>query len=343
MGVILFLTTARYSTVIKRCFFMKLQKIAGLTASALALGCLLAAPVPGAAAASVSSLEEENVVYSSYYEDGYIIFDTDQLELEIPADGGYACGRIGVVYVEDLYSTISWSSSNMSVATVDNDGYVTAWGTGSAIITARSDGGSVGHCLVTVTQAKKSRLNTSYLYLDIEYNNTQPKSQLYLTEAQAFDNVYQWRSSNPSVATVDRNGVVTGLQEGVATIYANTYRGNTLICTVTVQNNIGRVTLNESRLYLEAIGGQAVLSANIAVATPSSVSVIWTSSNPAVATVDNNGVVTAVGEGEATITASASTGRSDTCKVYTGSVATQKKADAESFFGLGGVFMDLFE
>lgn len=96
-----------------------------------------------------------------------------------------------MVYVEDLYSTITWTSSNVNVATVDSNGYVTAWSTGSAIITARSDGGSVGRCLVTVTQEKKSRLNTSYLYLDVEYNNPQPKSQLYLTDAEAFDGIYQ--------------------------------------------------------------------------------------------------------------------------------------------------------
>lgn len=324
---------------------MKLQKIAGLTAAVLSLGCVLAASLPAAMAADASALalEEENSGYSSYGDYGYIYFDKDQLNLEIPSGSGYARGRIGVVYVEDLYSTITWTSSNVNVATVDNSGNVTGWSAGSAIITARSDGGSVGRCLVTVTQEKKSRLNTSYLYLDIEYNNTQPKSQLYLVEADAYDNIYQWRSSNASVATVDRNGVVTALQEGVATIYANTYKGNTLSCTVTVQNNIGRVTLNESRLYLEALGGQAPLSAQVAVADPASVSIIWTSSNPAVATVDANGVVTAVSEGEATITASASTGRSDTCKVYTGAIATQKKAKAESFFGLGGFFMDLFE
>ena len=319
---------------------MKLQKIAALTAAAFSLGCFLAVPVPAARAASPAEvtpfmLEQENA--------GYLILDTDNLELEIPSNMGYTRGYIGILYVEDNYSSISWSSSNTSVATVDSSGCVTAWSNGSAIITARTDTGAVGRCLVTVTQQKKSRLNTSYLYLDIEYNDPQPKSQLYLVEADAYDNIYQWRSSNASVATVDRNGVVTALQEGVATIYANTYKGNTLSCTVNVQNNIGRVTLNESRLYLESIGGQAVLTASVAVADPASVSIVWTSSNPTVATVDANGLVTAVSEGEAVITVTASTGRSDTCKVYTGAVATQKKAKADSFFGLGGFFMDLFE
>ena len=50
-----------------------------------------------------------------------------------------------------------------------------------------------------------------------------------------------------------------------------------------------------------------------------------------------------VGDGSAVITATASTGRSDTCKVYTGATGTQKKQEAESFFGLGGFFQDLFE
>lgn len=134
---------------------MKLQKIAGLAASALALGFLIAAPLPTAKAVSAFSLEEENSGYSSYGDYGYIYFDKDELNLEIPSGSGYARGRIGVIYVEDLYSTISWTSSNVNVATVDSNGYVTGWSAGSAIITARSDSGSVGRCLVTVTQEKK--------------------------------------------------------------------------------------------------------------------------------------------------------------------------------------------
>ena len=146
-----------------------------------------------------------------------------------------------------------------------------------------------------------------------------------------------------TVASVDRNGVVTAYAEGVTNIYANTVRGATLTCTVTVVNNIGKVTLNESRVYLTSIGGQCALTADVAVDDPAAVSITWTSSNPAAATVDANGVVTAVGDGDATITATASTGRSDTCRVYTGTVGAQKQQEAESFFGLGGLFQDLFE
>lgn len=319
---------------------MKLQKLAGLTAAALTLGLCLAAPLPAAMALAPDEVTSFTLEQENY---GYLVLDEDDVEIEIPAGSSRASYRLNILYAEDSYSQVSWSSSNTSVATVDFSGTVTAWSTGSAIITARTNSGGVGRCLVTVTQEKQSRLNTTYLYMGIEYNNPQPKSQLYLASANGYDSVAQWRSSNPAVASVDRNGTVTAYQEGVATIYARTYYGYNLSCTVTVQNNVGRVTLNEDRLYLENLGGQGVLSARISVADPASVSVTWVSSNPAVATVDANGVVTAVAEGEATITASASTGRSDTCKVYTGALASQKKEEAESFFGLGELFMDLFD
>lgn len=200
----------------------------------------------------------------------------------------------------------------------------------------------MARCLVSVTKQDTSRLNRSFLHMNIEYNNRTPREQLYL-EASGYDTVYQWRSSNPSVASVDRNGVVTAYAEGVTNIYASTVRGATLTCTVTVMNNIGKVTLNESRLYLESIGAQGALAASVAVENPTAVPITWTSSNPAAAVVDGNGVVTAVGDGEALITATTPEGKSDTCKVYTGSVGAQKRKEAESFFGLGGLFQDLFE
>ena len=318
---------------------MKIQNRLALTAAVLSAALLAAAPLPAMAAApdtvTAETLEQQN--------SGYIILDADEVEIKIPEGASSASKQVRVLYVEDSYSKVTWSSSNASVATVNDSGYITAWSAGSAILTARTDTGCVGRCLVTVTKEKNGRLSNSYLYMDIEYNDPTPKKQLYLTDAERFDGVYQWRSSNPAVASVDNNGVVTALQEGVATIYANTYKGSTLTCSVTVQNNIGRVTLNESRVYLEGMGGQAALTASVAVANPAEVSIVWTSSNPAVATVDANGLVTAVSEGDAVITATASTGRSDTCKVYTGAVATQKKKEAERFFGLGELFMDLFE
>lgn len=113
------------------------------------------------------------------------------------------------------------------------------------------------------TAAEESRLCQSGLDLEIEYNDLHPVYQLYLSSAAPDDWVYQWYSTNPAVATVDRNGLVTAQQPGKATIVANTYT-TTLRCDVTVVSNVGRVTLNKERLYLEGIGGTAALKATVA-------------------------------------------------------------------------------
>lgn len=60
----------------------------------------------------------------------------------------------------------------------------------------------------------------------------------------------------PSIVTVSPDGVVTACAEGITNVYADTASGTTLSCAVTVTNNIGRVSLSESRLYLEDMGGQ---------------------------------------------------------------------------------------
>ena len=311
---------------------MKFKKLLTLAAAALVCGLLLAVPLSASAAIGDGASPSYG---------GYLVLSEDQLNIEIPSDETSVTEYVYVKYAEDNYNFVTWSTSNASVATVDN-GAVTAWAPGSAIISAKTDTGAVARCLVSVTKQDTSRLNRTFLHMNIEYNNRTPREQLYL-EASGYDTVYQWRSSNPSIASVDRNGVVTAYAEGVTNIYANTVRGTTLTCTVTVMNNIGKVTLNESRLYLESIGAQGALAASVAVENPAAVPITWTSSNLAAAVVDGNGVVTAVGDGEAVITATTPEGKSDTCKVYTGAVGAQKRKEAESFFGLGGLFQDLFD
>ena len=177
--------------------------------------------------------------------------------------------------------------------------------------------------------AAESRLSQSYLDMTIEYNDPHPVRQLYLSSVADGDMVYQWYSTNPAVATVDRNGIVTAQKPGKTTIVADTYT-TTLRCDVTVVSNVGRVTLNQERLYLENIGGTAALRASVAVENGDAVPITWTTSNPAAATVDPFGLVTAVGDGEALITATTPDGHSACCNVYCGTqVAIQEQIEAD--------------
>ena len=88
--------------------------------------------------------------------------------------------------------------------------------------------------------------------------------------------------------------------------------------------------LNQERLYLENIGGTAALRASVAVENGDAVPITWTTSNPAAATVDPFGLVTAVGDGEALITATTPDGHSACCSVYAGAqVAIQEQIEAD--------------
>ena len=152
------------------------------------------------------------------------------------------------------------------------------------------------------TAAAESRLNQSWLDMEIEYDDRNPVYQLYLSSAAPDDWVYQWYSTNPAVATVDRNGLVTAQKPGKTTIVANTYT-TTLRCDVTVVSTSGKVTLNQDELYLENISGTAALRASVAVENGDAVPITWTTETPQAATVDPFGLVTAVGDGETVITA----------------------------------------
>lgn len=128
-------------------------------------------------------------------------------------------------------------------------------------------------------------------------------------------------SSNPEVATVDPEGLVTAQKPGTATVTALATNGQALRCAVTVNSDVGKVTLNKRDLLLRTVGSKEALTASVAVEDGVNVPITWVSSNPGVATVDASGVVTAVADGEAKITALSPDGRFDSCSVFVGLAA----------------------
>ena len=113
----------------------------------------------------------------------------------------------------------------------------------------------------------------------------------------------RWMSTDETVATVDKAGVVTAIAPGTTTIIVTTVDGGcTATCTITVIMQVANVTLNKRALSLVE-GQNETLIATITPSDASDKTVMWTSSNDAVATVSNNGLVTAVSAGKATIKA----------------------------------------
>ena len=145
--------------------------------------------------------------------------------------------------------------------------------------------------------------------LTMEYGT---KEQLTATVApdDADDPGLIWTSDNEEVATVDENGLVTAVSVGEANITATAVDGSgvTATCKVTVTPKlVTSVILDESELTIEKNFTEQ-LTATVAPDDADNLSLTWTSDNEEVATVDENGLVTAVGEGTATITATANDG-----------------------------------
>ena len=199
--------------------------------------------------------------------------------------------------------TVTWSSSSTAVATV-KEGVVTAVKEGSATITAKA-GGKTATCAVKV-QAKYVAVTSVTL----------DKTSLEMTEGEeitlaatikpenATEKDVTWTSDKTDVATV-KDGKVTAVKEGTATITAKA-EDKTATCKVTVKKGfveVTSITLDKTSLSL-TVGEEETLTATVKPDNATDKTVTWTSSNSAVATVDN-GTVKGVKEGTATITAKA--------------------------------------
>ena len=136
----------------------------------------------------------------------------------------------------------TWSSSNTSVATVDSNGRVTAKASGTATITVKTANGKTASCNVTVQAVQavptSVSLNKTSLTLDVGKSYTLTKT---VSPSNAVTS-YTWRSSNTSVATVDKNGKVTAKASGTATITVKTSNGKTATCKVTVNLPAPQIT-----------------------------------------------------------------------------------------------------
>ena len=210
------------------------------------------------------------------------------------------------------FNTVTWKSSNEAAVTVDANGVVTAVANGTATISATTADGATATCQVTVAIAvSEVKLDKSEATLTAK-DATLALNVTVLPE-DAADKTVTWSTSDENVATVDANGVVTAVANGKATITA-TAGGFSATCEVTVAIAVTEVSLDKSEATLTAKDATLALNVTVLPEDAADKTVTWSTSDENVATVDANGVVTAVANGTATITATAG-GFSATCEV----------------------------
>ena len=219
---------------------------------------------------------------------------------------------------------ILWSSSNTAVASVVSTGSTTAKviaaSKGTAVIKAEATDGSGKYvsCVVTVNNIQVLNVYLDKSSLDLSEGDTAAvKATIYPTNATT--QTLKWTSSNTSVATVDSKGnVIAGAAKGYAIVTAAATDGSGKFAECVVLSKpkiyVTGVTINYGTALDLLMGDSTYLKATILPANASTQKATWTSSNPAVASIDANGLIKGLTLGETTVTASADS-KSVTIKV----------------------------
>lgn len=205
--------------------------------------------------------------------------------------------------------TLAWTSSDESVATVDETGTVTAVAAGEAEITAAvKDTEMQDVCVITVkVSAKELKVPDT---LEVKLNDTDETAIEAKCEPEDASNIsFDFASSDEEVATVDKDGKVKVLKAGECDITTTLMQDGEKVTektthvkafyeveSITLDSNEGKLTVGNSHTIKATVAPEEVAAET---------TIEWSSSNEKVATVDSNGKVTAVSSGNATITATA--------------------------------------
>lgn len=195
---------------------------------------------------------------------------------------------------------VTWSSGNTSVATVDSNGVVTGKSVGTCTITVKTaDGGYTSKCTVSVIIPTTSvKLNKTSATIN---SGTTLNLSATVSPSNATDKTVKWKSSNTAVAKVSSSGVVTAVAGGTATITATASGGQTANCTLNVVQAIEGLTLSKTAKTLY-VSQKWTLGKTVKPSTATVSSYKWSSSDKTVATVSSSGEITALKEGQTTIT-----------------------------------------
>ncbi len=202
-------------------------------------------------------------------------------------------------------AAVNWSTSAPAVATVSGAGELTALAPGTTTITATSQANAAAAATLVVTVKGRARgVTVTPALATVAVAGT----ATFTAEVSADEGVpttVEWRTSDAAVATVSAAGVATGIAPGTATITAVSTADATLEASaslVVLGPGVQGVVVTPAQAS-GFVGDRLFFDAAVTADAGVARTVSWSSSDLAVATVDQAGVVTAVGAGRASITA----------------------------------------
>lgn len=220
--------------------------------------------------------------------------------------------------------TVTWSSSDTAIASVNKRGEVKGIAGGKVVITATtSNGGYTANCIVTVKD-----LNTIITLNETNYKLGLKKTfQLtaQISGKPASNKQITWSSDKKSVVTVTQNGMITGIKEGSGTITCKATDGSGAKATCDVRVITQVTELEVEPTYITLVEGKSQrITASIRPGNATYASPVWSVDNTNVAIVNSKGVVTGIKAGKAVVSASANDNSGLTAICYINVIAPIK-------------------
>ncbi len=197
---------------------------------------------------------------------------------------------------------LTFESTNTKVANVSKTGKITAKAKGNCVIFVKTSGGLSTYCTVEVIQ------QVTGVTLDLTEATIHVGEKLTLeatiTPKNVSDNTLNWYSNNTQIATVDKNGTVTGVKGGTTLIRCVTEDGDFMAyCIMTVIENVTIINLQEEAEV--GVGKKLKLEATVVNDGATNKKLEWSTADSKICKVNEKGVLTGVKVGKTVITASA--------------------------------------
>lgn len=217
---------------------------------------------------------------------------------------------------------ITWESSDTSILTVSKTGALTAVGVGTATITAKTSRGTSKSFTITVNEVMAESIAIDEKIDNIIIGEGRTLSATILPDNTTYKNV-EWKSDDESIVSIDENGNIKALAVGKTTISAthkelsDSYEIEVkpiLAESVTI-SCINKDTGEEYEELRFEEGQTVALSAAVLPENTTDATLKWSVSNSDVASVDENGTVTALSEGTVIVTAETTNGISDSIEI----------------------------
>lgn len=219
--------------------------------------------------------------------------------------GEKATASVTVEPVTLIEHRVLWQSDNEYVASVSSKGVITAHAAGRTTITATIESGDSARINVTVSGNAVTKI--AVIDSDIELKRGQSAQMSYAINENADDKRVRWSTDDPAVATVSETGLVTAVGYGTAIITVCAANGMTATASVYVPSEVTSVMLDPAEIMISP-GDSAALDAYVFPGNARNRTLLWESEDESIATVDQQGIVTALKEGSCRIRAKTANG-----------------------------------